>query len=228
MDGRELPGGKGQIDYAQGKVRERFAESSILFGVDQLIKGVLKAISGAFMTISAFIPIPGLEAVTGFIDRVIRLSLTYVDEVILAHNLRTHAENPWESSREALVLYGQNYKTMLKNALFLTFILWAFTIVLYLIVLAPSAAIVAMYPGHFSGWGFAVALVLAWGLKKALLDPFAMTALMQVYCKVTDGQEPDPEWDARLTKISGKFGKLKDKAAAYVRPQPAPAAAKAE
>jgi hypothetical protein len=56
-----------------------------------------------------------------------------------------------------------------------------------------------------------------------------MTALMQVYFKVTDGQEPDPEWDARLAKISGEFGKLKDKAAAYVKPGSVPpVTAKAE
>ncbi|MFQ5652971.1 MAG: hypothetical protein ACE5IY_23835, partial [bacterium] len=37
FDGKELPGGKGQIEYAQSKVRERFAEASLLFGLDRLI-----------------------------------------------------------------------------------------------------------------------------------------------------------------------------------------------
>src|SRR6056297_755126 len=34
MQGKTIPGGKGQIDYAQGVVRDRFAQSSVLFGVD--------------------------------------------------------------------------------------------------------------------------------------------------------------------------------------------------
>jgi len=46
LDGRELPAGKGQIAYAQGMVTERFAQSSVLFGVDQLVKGVVRAITG--------------------------------------------------------------------------------------------------------------------------------------------------------------------------------------
>ena len=44
---------------------------------------------------------------------------------------------------------------------------------------------------------------------------FAMTALMQVFFKVTEGQQPDPEWDARLDKVTGKFRELKDRAASW-------------
>ncbi|HEU4774891.1 MAG TPA: hypothetical protein VFS82_10300 [Lysobacter sp.] len=38
LDGKQIPGGRGQIDYASRIVKERFAESSVLFGVDQLVK----------------------------------------------------------------------------------------------------------------------------------------------------------------------------------------------
>ncbi|MEM7054086.1 MAG: hypothetical protein AAF446_06005, partial [Pseudomonadota bacterium] len=71
MEGKELPGGKGQIDYAQGIVRERFAQSSILFGLDQLIKGVLKAFNRAFFTIANFLPIPGIQGIASFINTII-------------------------------------------------------------------------------------------------------------------------------------------------------------
>ena len=37
-DGKEIPGGKGQIDYARQQVQDRFATSSLLFGLDQLIR----------------------------------------------------------------------------------------------------------------------------------------------------------------------------------------------
>jgi hypothetical protein len=40
MDGKDIPGGRAQIDHAQKAVRERFAQSSILFALDQIIKGV--------------------------------------------------------------------------------------------------------------------------------------------------------------------------------------------
>lgn len=47
-------------------------------------------------------------------------------------------------STRQLVPYAQNYKGILKNAAFLTFIVWGLTPVLLPIVAAPLAAIVAL------------------------------------------------------------------------------------
>ena len=212
MDGKSIPGGRGQIDHAQQAVRDRFAESSVLFGVDQLIKGVLKAFNRAFFTIAAFLPIPGAAGIVKFVNTVLNLSLTYLDEVILAYNLRTRSENPWQSSQTALVLYAQNYKSFLKNAFVLAFVVWGLTLAVFLIVLAPVAGLVSMFPGTAGPLTLLVAVVLAWGVKQALIEPLAMTSLMQVFFKVTEGQEPNAEWDAKLDKLSGKFRALEDKA----------------
>lgn len=212
MEGKELPGGRGQIDYAQQIVRERFAESSVLFGVDQLIKGVLRAFNRVFFTISNFIPIPGVQAVAKFINTVVNLSLTYLDEVILAYNMRTRADNPWKSSQTALVLYAQNYKSFLKNAFFLAFLIWGLTFLVFLLVLVPVAGLVSLFPGSAGALTVIIALVFAWSVKQAVIEPIGMTALMQVFFKVTEGQEPNPEWEAKLDNLSSKFGKMKDKA----------------
>lgn len=214
LEGKEIPGGRGQIDYASSVVKERFAESSVLFGVDQLVKGILRVFNRVTMAAARFIPIPGLEPVMKFVNTVINLSLTYVDEVILAHNIRTGATNPWASSRDAVVLYAQNYKVLLKNAVFLTFIVWGLTLLIFVVVFAPVAALVGLFPGVAGFWTFALAAVTAWSLKAALVDPLAMTALMQVYFKVSENQSPDPEWSGRLEKMSDKFRQLKDKALA--------------
>lgn len=212
MEGNKLPQGKGQIDYAQGIVRERFAESSVLFGVDQLIKGVLRTFNRAFFTIANFFPVPGIQGIAKFLNTVINLSLTYLDEVILAHNIRVRADNPWEASRTALVLYAQNYKTFLKNALFLAVVVWGMTLLLFLLILAPVAGLVAMFPGSAGPLALIIAVVFAWGVKQAVIEPIGMTALMQVFFKVTEGQEPNPEWEGKLDKVSNKFSRFKEKA----------------
>lgn len=225
MEGKELPGGRGQIDHAQQVVRERFTESSVLFGVDQLIKGVLKAFNRVFFSIASLLPIPGTQGVAKFINTIVNLSLTYLDEVILAYNIRTRSDNPWASSRTALILYAQNYKSFLKNALFLAFFIWGMTFVAFLIVLAPVAGLVALFPGTAGSLTLVIALVFAWGIKQAVIEPIGMTALMQVYFKVTEGQAPNPEWEAKLEKATGKFGELKEKALAWqAKNQPQPAA----
>jgi uncharacterized membrane protein len=215
MDGKELPAGRSQIEYAQKLVRERFAESSVLFGLDQLIKGVLRAFNRTFFTISALIPIPGLEVVAKFVNTIVNLSLTYLDEVILAHNMRTRSENPWKTGQTALILYAQNYKAFLKNAFFLAFFIWGLTLVVFLVALAPAAGLVALFPGTAGVLTLIIAVVFAWGVKQAVIEPFAMTALMHVFFKVTEGQAPDPEWDARLDKATTKFRELKERAAAW-------------
>ncbi len=215
MEGRTLPDGKGQIDYAQGIVRERFAESSILFGVDQLIKGVLKAFNRVFFTITNFLPIPGIQGIAKFINTIVNLSLTYLDEVILAYNMKVRSDNPWATSRTALVLYAQNYKAFLKNAFWLAFVIWGLTFLVFLLILAPVAGLVSLFPGAAGPLALIIAVVFAWGIKQAVIEPVGMTALMQVFFRVTEGQQPNPEWEGKLDGASKKFSKFKEKASEW-------------
>ncbi len=220
MEGKQLPQGRSQIEHAQSVVKERFTESSVLFALDQLIKGILKAFNRLFFTATSFLPIPGMQGLVKFINTVVTLSLTYLDEVILAYNIRTRSDNPWKSSQTALILYAQNYRTFLKNAFWLAFVIWGLTFLIFLLVLGPVAGLVAMFPGTAGPLTLIFALVFTWAIKQAVIEPFAMTALLQVYFKVTDGQAPNPEWEGKLEQASGKFRELKDKAAKWV-PEPA-------
>jgi hypothetical protein len=215
MDGEQLPTGKGQIAYAQGVVRERFAEASSLFLMDQIVKGVLRAVNGMLMTIAFLLPIPGLDGLMRLVRRVLTLSLTYVDEIILAYNLRTHSDNPWASSKDALILYAQNYKGMLKNALFLMLIQYGLALVIFLVIVGPVAALASLLSQGLAAWSVVIAIVFAWSFKAALLEPFAIAALMQAYFKIIEGQKPNPDWDEKLTGLSARFRELKDKAATW-------------
>jgi hypothetical protein len=214
LDGEEIPHGKGQIAYAQGIVKERFKEASVLFLVDQAIKQVVKFITGLFSGIMNFLPIIP-KPIVSFINTVVKNSVTYVDEIILAYNIKNEIENPWEGSKKAVVLYAQNYKTFLKNAVFVTIISWVLTLLVIILTWGPIAAMLKMGnfdPGYMP---FVIAVVASISIKAALIDPFAMTALMQVFFKVTEGQQPNPEWEAKLDKGSKKFREMKDKAVAW-------------
>ncbi len=210
-DGKDLPAGKGQIDFATAEVKKRFAQASLLFAIDQIIKGVIKAITRTLSGIAFILPIPGLQNLMQMVNAVIRMSLTYVDEIILAHIIREGDGNPWEVSRKGLILYAQNAKTIVKNAVWLSLFMWLLTIVIFFVLLAPVLALMAVLPGNIGFVGFVVTFIVAWSFKAALLEPLAIYALMQVYFKAIEGQEPDPEWDERLSKLSKKFRKLKDK-----------------
>lgn len=211
MDGHPVPEGQGMVVYAKDQVKARFKESNVLFAVDQLIKGVLKVIAGMFNSVAHLIPVPGLAGFIKLVNKIVSMSLTYVDEIILAYHMKNGTENVWTESTKALVLYAQNYGKMLKNAFWVSLLVWVLTIVVFFIVLAPFAALVAAVPSLAGFWTFVVAALLAWGIKSAVIDPIAMTALMQVYFKTIEGQNPDLEWERKLIQLSDKFRTMKEK-----------------
>lgn len=213
IDGREVPDGQGQIGYATSVVKARFAEANVLFVVDQLIKGVVAVITGLISGTASMIPIAGLQALANFFNTVVRISLTYVDEIILGYNIRTNSQAPFEGARQGVVLYAQNGRTMVKNAVWLAIFMWVLALAVFLVMLAPAAAILYMMPGQLAGWSFVLALVFAWAIKAALIEPFVIAALMQVYFRAIEGQTPNAEWDRKLTEASSHFRELKDKAA---------------
>lgn len=215
LDNRTLPAGRGQITHAQAIVRERFAQSGMLFGLDQLIKGVLRAITGLIQGLASLLPIPGSDGMMRVVRGYLRVAVGLIDEVILAHLIRTKSENPWRDAQGALVLYAQNAKPMLINAAFITLVGWALAFVVFLIMLAPAGAVVYMIPGAWSAGGVVFAILFAWAVKVALIEPFAIACLLQVFFKVTDGQSPDPEWMARLDSASTKFRKLGERAVGW-------------
>lgn len=212
IDGDEIPDGQGQIAHARAIVTDRFAEANVLFVVDQLVKGAIRAVTGLIGGIAAFLPIPGLQGLVRFLNTVIRLSLTYVDEIILGYNIRIDSQNPFETARHGVVLYAQNAMVMVKNAVWLALFMWLLTFVVFLLMLAPAAAILYAMPGQLAGWSFVLAIVFALALKAALIEPFAIAALMSVYFRTIEGQTPDAEWDRRLAEASRHFRDLVDKA----------------
>jgi hypothetical protein len=142
---------------------------------------------------------------------------------VLADIMRTRSTNPWASAQTALVLYGQNYQVILKNAAWLTIITYGLAFIVFLVMLAPAAAVVYLIPGGWAAGGFIFAIVFAWAVKAALLEPLAITCMMQVYFRAIEGQVPDPAWDARISGVSKKFVEIKDKAVNWGR-QPGGAA----
>jgi hypothetical protein len=223
LDGRDVPQGQNQINYATEIVRAHFAETNVLFGVDLLIRGVLAAILGLIQGIASFLPIPGLQNVIALIRAFLRVAIGLMDEVVLGYLFRVKTTNPWHDAETGIVLYAQNYKVMLKNAAWLTIIMYVLSFVVFLVMLAPAAALVWFIPNAWGAGGFVFAILFAWAVKAALIEPFAIAAMMDVYFRVIQGQAPDPDWDARIGQVSRKFRELKDKAANWAggtRPAP--------
>src|SRR5690606_16936368 len=187
LGGKPLPGGKSQITYGTSVVKERFARGSVLLAIDHLVKGVIGAITGLVRGLLTSLPIPGAQQVSGILHAFLRVAVGFIDEVILVYAIRTRSTNPWISAKEALVLYGQNYKLMVKNAAWLAVIVYLLSFLVFLVMLAPAALVVYLMPGAWAAGGFVFALLFAWSVKAALLEPFAIACLMQVYFRTIEG-----------------------------------------
>lgn len=223
LDGKPLPYGQGQIAYARAVVTERFGQASALFALDRLVRGVIGVITGLAEGLMTLLPIPGLNQIFGIIRAWLRLSVGLVDEVILAHAIRTRSENAWEAAHDGLVLYAQFARPMLVNAAWLTLISWSLAVAVFAFMLAPAAALIWLLPGEASAGVYVFALIFAWAVKAALIEPFALACMLQVFFSVTEGQEPSPEWRGRLTQISDKFRHLGERAVGWspdARPDP--------
>ena len=215
MRGGQVPGGRGQIAHATAVVKARFGEASALFALDRLIKGVVGVITGLIQGILNILPIPGVDQMMGLVRAYLKVSVGLVDEVILAHGIKTRAENPWASAQDGLVLYAQNAKPLMINAAWLTLFSYGLAFVVFLVMLAPAAVVVYLIPGSWSAGGFVFAIVFAWAVKAALIEPFAIACLLQVFFKLTEGQLPDPVWRGKLDSATDKFKELGKRAATW-------------
>jgi hypothetical protein len=221
LDGKPVPGGQGQIAFGRQLVTQHFATSNVLFGLHQLVRGILRVFNRLTVSIASWLPIPGLDVLVKLVDAVIATGLGSLDQVVLAQILRQPTGNPWAVGRDCIVLYAQNYKGVLRNAAFLTLIIWVLTLLILALVAAPIAGVIGLFHVQAGIWTFVLAVIAALSLKAALIDPFATIALIQVYDRLTAGQTPNAEWAGRLETMSGKFRELTQRAAAG----PAPAGA---
>ena len=155
--------------------------------------------------------LPGAKQLRDLLRAFLRIAVGFIDEVILAHAIRTSSDNAWDSAREALILYGQNWKVMFRNAAWLMVIVYGLSFLIFLAMLAPASLLVYWMPGAMSVTVLLFALLFAWCIKAAVLEPFAVACMMQVYFNTIDRQQPDPEWDARLEQMSSHFRKLKSR-----------------
>lgn len=216
----------GQLAYGRQQVMSRFADTSILFGVGLLVDGVVKFVVRTFTRIASILPVPGVDSLGKFLERVATMSTTYVDEAILSRAYAKREQNVWSVARDGVVLYAQAWKPILANAVVLALLSYA-EFVLFLVLLGlPALGIAAVAPALGPALGIA-ALIGAWMLKLALSDAVSLAATLLAYHRATEDMEPNAEWVAKLEGASDKFRELGRKAAAAVTPAAAAAPAPA-
>jgi hypothetical protein len=217
-------GSIGMFDYGRRVVTERFGQVNLLFAMQLLVRGVVRAFNRTLDWLSHLLPIPGLRSVVGIVNAIVRAATTYIDETIFSYNLARGDENPWRSSKDALIYYCQNSVEILKTAAWVVVLDKVLTVVVWAVMLMPAALLLFVLPTAFKPggmlFGFVIAALFASNIRQAFLKPIFLTMVMTKFHVVVRGQPINAEWDGRLSGVSGKFRDLKDKALA---PPPLPA-----
>lgn len=222
--GQVAHGSMGMFAYGKGVVRERFGEVNVLFAMDLLIDGVVRAFNRTLDWIGSLLPIPGLDSILGPVKAVISASTTYIDETIFSYNLARGDANAFRSSKDALIYYAQNSKEVLKTGVWVVILEKVLSFLVFLLVFVPALGVAYMLPASIGSWPVIIALVagflFAADVQQAILRPLFLTMILLKFHSVVRGQPINLEWDQRLEGISDKFRQLKTQAEGWVAGTP--------
>lgn len=212
--GRDLPDGKGQVEYGRGVVKERFRDVSILFALDRMIDRTVRRFTRRFVRLVDMLPLGGaVSSIAQIGASIINRSLSYVDEAILSYAVAKESPNVWQSARHGTILYAQAYKPVLGSAVRIWLLGRLFFLGMLLIVGIPGVALLfAFNEIWFQVVVIVGTLILASLANRMIFEPFAMIYTVVTYHRAIDGLEVNAVWDQRLQSVSNSFKKMVGKA----------------
>jgi hypothetical protein len=200
------------LAYGKRVVTERFGQVNALFALNLMVRGILAAFHRTLDWIGEILPIPGLEGLANLANIILKAATRYLDKVILSYNLARGDADPWIGAREGIVYYAQNAVPILKTAVWIVIMERVLTVILWLFLLIPAAAITWMLPASVHEQAgivtILVAALLAGPLRAAFLKPLFLIMMMVRFHALIENQPINQEWDARLATLSDKFRDL--------------------
>lgn len=207
----QLPAGQSQLAWGKQQVQERFGDVSVMFVADTLVKGVLCSFTSTVYSIASWIPGNEMRQLANVVNRVIRYATTYIDEAILARAFWQRDPNLWESAKDGIILYAMVWKPLLINAVALMLLSYVPFVVVMVLIATPVGLVLSAVSTPVAAWSVLALLVLAYLIKVAVGESFAMAAIIAAYHREIQGLQPDPAIEQRLDSISADFRKLKER-----------------
>ena len=212
-------GSESMFAYGKRVVTERFGQVNALFALNLIVRGVVNAVHSTIEGVGHLLPIPGVDSIANAITAILRAATRYMDKVIFSYNLATGGTNPWRTAQDGLVYYAQNAKPIVKQAVWIVVLDYALGALLWLVLLIPAAALVAILPASVREAGgvvtMLVAVLFALSARGAFLKPVFLIMIMTRFHALIEHEAINDEWVARLDQISTRFRELGEKATAF-------------
>lgn len=207
----QLPPGSSQLQWGREQVQQRFGQVSLMFVVDELVEGIVKAFTRTVFSIVRILP-GSQSRIFELLERLVRNATGYIDEAVMARSFWRRDENIWESAQEGVVLYAMIWRPLLMNAVALMVLSYVPFLAALILFAAPVGFLLNLISSALAAWSIVLVLILAYFVKAALGDAFAMTAMIATYQRETRGLTPDPQMEARLSQVTDQFAELKNRA----------------
>ncbi|MDR2488174.1 MAG: hypothetical protein LBD42_01530 [Desulfovibrio sp.] len=196
-----------QIRFGKQAVLERFGTTHAYFVLDMLVDGAVDQLCKAVSKVGeAFENIPGVSAVSGVAQLFLRIALGHVDACCLALTFHRKSGNAFKDAADSVVLYFQNWKTLLKNASVATLVCCALYGVLGILSLIVFACFMDMdetgMPAAFAGVFFFLAV------KTSFIDSWVMIKMVAGFFEKSKDTEPAADLYGKLADLSSKFRDL--------------------
>ncbi len=199
---------KNQIEAAKTMVKERFLTTNVYFVVDRLVSGAVSQLQKGLQKVGDLLgKIPGVSLIVSFAQMFVHIALNYIDECCLGYTFLHREQSAFKSAADGVVIYFQNWKTLLKNAAVTTLIVIGVSFLAWLLPFLVFAGIFALLHIHWI-FTFMLALMAAAIIKSAFVDSYMMVKMMVSYMQVAPSTEITFDLYDKLCKLSGKFKSL--------------------
>lgn len=205
-------GTEGQFAYGRRIVMDRFGEVAVLFGLNALIRSVLRAFHNALDTIGEWLPAPGINAIVGLVNTVLTAATRYLDKVVLSYDLARGGDDPRRNIQDGLVYYCQNAKPILTTSIWMVIVERCLSILLWLLLLVPAGVATMALPDAIREYGavvtVSIAALLALTLRAAFIQPLFLICVMIRFHALVENQPINSTWVGYLDGLSDKFRQI--------------------
>jgi hypothetical protein len=206
--GEKLPQGKAQIELAKQSAAEVFPSSAGFVEIGEAVRAVLRVLPAGHCPYLGKVSNPQAAAL---LARLAGWAAGSGEQALLALCFVEGRKNPWQAVQAGLLAHLRHYDSLPKNRGFLMAFEYLGLLAAFAAMLYPADSVASMLPVDVGVWRYVFALIFAWSLKTAFLEPIATTALAGLYFDWV--QEEGGEAEARALEASGAaFRKIAEKA----------------
>lgn len=205
-----------QFEYGTQIVKKKFATAAAYFAVDRLVSGAVSQINGGLNIVGNLLEkVPGMDSLVSFAKTFVNIALGNVDECCMAYTFYKEEQSAFKSAADGVVVYFQNWKTILKDALktavisvIISGIAWL--LLLFVIIGVMSVLGLPGMLGILAAFMLTVMIVIT--VKSSVMDSYTMVCMVCSYLQVAPSTEITFDLYDKLCKLSSKFKSLFQKA----------------